>query len=127
MHIYLCFYLTYYWHLCQATNLYRSFMIIFYWSKATFMVYLKKLYYILYIYYTYTYIYIYIYIYIYNIILLYIVNTSVLVIFSSGFHIWLQQYIYIYIYITLLSICINKIAAVVNQRRENWLHKYKIF
>ena len=36
LHIYL--------HLCKATNLYRLFMIIFYWSKVTFMVYLKKLY-----------------------------------------------------------------------------------
>ena len=31
-----------YCHLCKATNLYRLFTIIFYWSKATFMVYLKK-------------------------------------------------------------------------------------
>ena len=43
-----------YWHLCKATNLYGLFTIIFFWSKATFMVYLKKLY-----------IYIYIYIYIF--------------------------------------------------------------
>ena len=32
-----------YLHLCKATNLYHLFTIIFYWSKATFMVYLKKL------------------------------------------------------------------------------------
>ena len=32
LHIYL--------HLCKATNLYRLFTIIFYWSKATFMVYI---------------------------------------------------------------------------------------
>ena len=36
LHIYL--------QLCKATNLYRLFVIIFYWSKATFMFYLKKLY-----------------------------------------------------------------------------------
>ena len=52
-----------YWHLCKATNLYRSFTIIFYWSKATFMVYLKKLY-----------IYIYIYISIINIDIIYTNN-----------------------------------------------------
>ena len=34
-------------HLCKATNLYRLFTIIFYWSKATFMVYLKKMIYLL--------------------------------------------------------------------------------
>ena len=39
-----------YLHFCKATNLYRLFTIIFYWSKATFMIYLKN----------------YIYIYIYN-------------------------------------------------------------
>ena len=68
----------------------------------------------------YIYIYIYIYLYIYYILhiyicichitLLYIVNTSVLVIFSSCFHIWLQiiyiyiyiLYIYIYLYITII-------------------------
>ena len=33
-----------YLHLCKATNLYHLFTIIFYWSKATFMVYLKKFY-----------------------------------------------------------------------------------
>ena len=44
LHIYL--------HLCKATNLYRLFTIIFYWSKATFTVYLEN--------------YIYIYIYIYS-------------------------------------------------------------
>ena len=32
-----------YWDLYKATNLYLLFTIIFYWSKATFMVYLKKL------------------------------------------------------------------------------------
>ena len=48
LHIYL--------HLCKATNLHRLFTIIFYWSKATFMVYVKKLYIYLYIYIYYTYI-----------------------------------------------------------------------
>ena len=38
LHIYL--------HLCKATNLYRLLTIIFYGSKATFMVYLKIIYYI---------------------------------------------------------------------------------
>ena len=38
LHIYL--------HLCEATNLHRLFTIIFYWSKATFMVYLKNYIYI---------------------------------------------------------------------------------
>ena len=36
LHIYL--------HLCKATNLHRLFTIILYWSKGTFMVYVKKLY-----------------------------------------------------------------------------------
>ena len=36
-------------HLCKATNLCPLFTIIFYWSKATFMVYLKTY---IYIYYT---------------------------------------------------------------------------
>ena len=35
LHIYL--------HLCKTNNLYRSLMIIFYWSKATFMAYLRRL------------------------------------------------------------------------------------
>ena len=58
LHIYLL--------LCKATNFSRLFTIIFYWSKATLMVYLKNLY--IYIYYIYIYIIYYIYIYIiYNI------------------------------------------------------------
>ena len=57
-----------YWHLCKAANLYRLFTIILYWSKATFMVYLKKNIYIyVYIYILYIYIYMYYYIYIYYI------------------------------------------------------------
>ena len=35
LHIYL--------HLCKTTNLYRLLTIIFYWSKVTFMTYLKRL------------------------------------------------------------------------------------
>ena len=47
-----------YLHLCKAFNLYRLFTLHFYWSKATFMDYLKKL-----SFYQSTYIYIYIYLY----------------------------------------------------------------
>ena len=57
LHIYL--------HLCKATNLYRLFTIIFYESKATFMIYFKKIIYIyIYIRFKIQELYIYIHIYI---------------------------------------------------------------
>ena len=90
LHIYL--------QLCKATNLHRLFTIIFYWSKATFMVYLKKLHIYIYIYiYMYIYIYIYIYIHIYiNVCTryMYIQDTRYIYIYK---HIYIYVYIYIYI------------------------------
>ena len=79
------FILRIYSHLCKATNLYRLFTIFFYWSKATFMVYMKKYIYISFTYYIYIihiykyiyYVYIHIYIYIY--ICMYISINCVLV------------------------------------------------
>ena len=79
------FILRIYSHLCKATNLSRLFTIFFYWSKATFMVYMKKYIYISFIYYIYIihiykyiyYVYIHIYIYIY--IYMYISINCVLV------------------------------------------------
>ena len=81
-----------YSHLCKATNLYRLFTIILYWSKATFMVYVKKLYiyiYISYIYYIYI---IHIYTYIYIIYMIYCIY---IYIHNKSYH------IYIYIYISI--------------------------
>ena len=60
----LCFYLT---------NLYCLFTIIFHWSKATFLVYLKTFYISLSLY---IYIYVYIYIYILRIYYVYIIHTN---------------------------------------------------
>ena len=87
------FILRIYSHLCKATNLYRLFTIFFYWSKATFMVYMKKYIYISFIYYIYiihiykyiyyVYIHIYIYIYIYVCILVLIVFQYLYFIFTS--------------------------------------------
>ena len=68
-----------YWHSCKATNLYRLFKISSYWSKATFMAYLKNIY-----------IYIYIHIYIYNIYMC----IYIYMIYMYDIYI----YIYIYIY-----------------------------
>ena len=42
--VFFAFILHIYLHLCKATNLHRLFTIILYWSKGTFMVYVKKLY-----------------------------------------------------------------------------------
>ena len=84
-----------YSHLCKATNLYRLFTIILYWSKATFMVYVKKLYiyiYISYIYYIYI---IHIYTYIYIIYMIYCIYIYIYII---------NHIIYIYIYILVLIV-----------------------
>ena len=79
-----------YLHLCKAFNLYRLFTLHFYWSKATFMDYLKKL-----SFYQSTYLYISIYIYIY----IYIYLSIYLSIYSS-----ISIYIYIYLYLSICSV-----------------------
>ena len=83
-----------YLHLCKAFNLYRLFTLHFYWSKATFMDYLKKL-----SFYqsTYLYISIYIYIYIYIYIFIYL-----------SIHLYLSISISIYIYLYAQSVRASK-------------------
>ena len=76
LHIYL--------HLCKATNLHRLFTIIFYWSKATFMVYVKKLY-----------IYLYIYIYIYYTYILYMHYLYIIYVLSI-YYLYILYVIYMF-------------------------------
>ena len=81
-----------YLHLCKAFNLYRLFTLHFYWSKATFMDYLKKL-----SFYQSTYLYISIYIYIYIYIFIYL-----------SIHLYLSISISIYIYLYAQSVRASK-------------------
>ena len=112
-----------YWHSCKATNSYHLFKISSYWSKATFMAYLKKknIYIYIYIYIYIIYICVYIYmIYMYDIyIYIYIYwhickATNLYRLFTMTFigvkqllwFIW-KNYIYIYIwYICMIFIYI---------------------
>ena len=112
-----------YWHSCKATNLYRLFKISSYWSKPTFMAYLKNLYiyidiiyiyvyihiyvYMIYMYGIYTYIYIYIYIYwhlckatnLYRLFTITFIGVKQLLWFIWKSYIYIYDtYIYIYIY-----------------------------